>query len=73
MCVCLYIYLYIYMCVCLYIYLYLFFVIYIYFSLFNVSICFTNNQVQRIYTINFYIINIFHCDVSNVINISIFI
>ena len=37
------------------------------------SIPIINNQVQRVYTVNFYIIRISNCDIPNVINISVFV
>ena len=40
----------------------------------NVFIYFSNNQIQRIYNMNSFIITIiFDCDVSNVININAFL
>ena len=46
---------------------------YLFHFLFNVSICVINNQVQRAYNVNFYIIRIFHTDITNVIKINIFV
>ena len=40
---------------------------------FLVSVYFTNNQVQRVYAVNFCIIRIFHSDISNVINTNVFV
>ena len=41
---------------------------------FNMSIYFTNYQIQRIYTVNiFTITNFFNCDASNMVNINIFV
>ena len=41
--------------------------IYFHFYFFNVPIYFTNNQIQRVYIVSFYIIRILHSDITNLI------
>ena len=44
------------------------------FFFFNMSIYFTNGQIQRIFTVNILIIiKFFNCDVSNVVNTNAFL
>ena len=42
-------------------------------SFFKVSIYFAENKVQRIYTVNFYILSIFYRHISNIVNKNIFV